>query len=474
MEKLITPKKIESIGNVKNASKLLKGKFLTSVLRFDEQWKTELTEVGGKASLVIDFGKEMNGGVKIITGFVENMGISARIRFGESKSEVFSDIGVKGATNDHSPRDFNVILPAFACLNFGETGFRFVRLDFDENAKAVLQDIYCVNHSLSQKQIYGYNGTDALIKRIFDTAKRTVNLCAAGKYLVDGIKRDRLVWIGDLHPEMLALTTLYGRLKVVEDSLEYMRKATPKGQWMNGSYPSYSMWWIIIMADYFQAVKCADFAEKQLGYIEELISLMNEYVGEDGTMNYPYYFVDWASCDTPEVYAGVRAINMIAAQKAIGLFKEFGKEIKSAETLLNKLKKQPISGITQKQIVALKYFAEGKLCDGERKILTEGNSKGISTFMSYYVLKAIAAFDREKAIEIMKEYFGAMLDKGATTFWEDFNIEWVNGSCRIDELPKEGEKDIHGDFGAFCYVGFRHSLCHGWSSGIIKFIKDYC
>ncbi|MBQ1634234.1 MAG: alpha-L-rhamnosidase, partial [Bacteroidaceae bacterium] len=25
--------------------------------------------------------------------------------------------------------------------------------------------------------------------------------------------------------------------------------------------------------------------------------------------------------------------------------------------------------------------------------------------------------------------------------------------------------DIHGDFGGYCYVGFRHSLCHGWASG---------
>lgn len=25
--------------------------------------------------------------------------------------------------------------------------------------------------------------------------------------------------------------------------------------------------------------------------------------------------------------------------------------------------------------------------------------------------------------------------------------------------------DIHGDFGAYCYPGFRHSFCHGWASG---------
>ena len=66
---------------------------------------------------------------------------------------------------------------------------------------------------------------------------------------------------------------------------------------------------------------------------------------------------------------------------------------------------------------------------------------------------------------LIRHYWGAMLDFGATSFWEDFNIEWVPGSAGITELVPEGKKDIHGDFGAYCYENFRHSLCHGWASG---------
>ena len=43
----------------------------------------------------------------------------------------------------------------------------------------------------------------------------------------------------------------------------------------------------------------------------------------------------------------------------------------------------------------------------------------------------------------------------------------------LDELDPD-KKDIHGDFGAHCYVGLRHSLCHGWSAGVAKFIKEHC
>jgi len=44
-------------------------------------------------------------------------------------------------------------------------------------------------------------------------------------------------------------------------------------------------------------------------------------------------------------------------------------------------------------------------------------------------------------------------------------LAWTKDATRIDELVPEGKKDIHGDCGAYCYEGFRHSLCHGWASG---------
>ena len=147
-----------------------------------------------------------------------------------------------------------------------------------------------------------------------------------------------------------------------------------------------------------------------------------------------------------------------------------GKDTTRAQTLLDRLLKVEITVQRSKQVLGLKYFATG-LSDSDKKMLVEGGAKGMSTFLGYYILKAVASFDKAKAIEMMKEYYGAMLDKGATTFWEDFDMEWVNDSGRIDAFPKEYERDIHGDFGQFCYQGFRHSLCPGWSAGVIGFLK---
>ena len=106
-------------------------------------------------------------------------------------------------------------------------------------------------------------------------------------------------------------------------------------------------------------------------------------------------------------------------------------------------------------------------------VAVEG-ARGFSTFYGYYMLEAMAkAGNYEGAMQVIRDFWGGMLDMGATTFWEDFNIDWLDGAAPIDAIVPEGKKDIHGDFGAYCYVGFRHSLCHGWASGPTSWLSRH-
>ena len=95
-----------------------------------------------------------------------------------------------------------------------------------------------------------------------------------------------------------------------------------------------------------------------------------------------------------------------------------------------------------------------------------------------------ADFINERLIIISRELGGVeteledfkrtnlVVDLGATTFWEDFDVARAENAFRIDEMPVVGKKDVHGDYGKECYVGFRHSLCHGWSAGVIPFLTE--
>ena len=98
----------------------------------------------------------------------------------------------------------------------------------------------------------------------------------------------------------------------------------------------------------------------------------------------------------------------------------------------------------------------------------------VSTFNGYYVLEARAkAGDHQGGIDLIRDYWGKMIDLGATTFWENFDITWVENSAPIDERVPEGMKCIHADHGDWCYIGLRHSLCHGWGTGPTAWLSEH-
>lgn len=474
MREYLLPTKVIDGAKIENADTLFVSKGLYAIINYDVgEWNQYLKMNGLGSFIVLDFGREMSGGVRLITNWVNNVTCKVRLRFGESLGEVNAELGEKNSVNAHGLRDFETTICAYADVVHGQTGFRFVRIDLLEDKFIYFKNIFCENHIYAKKPIYVYQGSDKRISDIFQVAKRTVDLCAGSGYIWDGIKRDRLAWAGDLAPEIMALHAIYGKVSIVERTLDLCKKLAPLPKFMNAIY-TYSMWWIIMLADYYKDFTCTQYIKKHLSYLVGLIDVMDGLVDEEGALSTKTrYLVDWPTKDSADELVGVRAIFLMAMNGAEYLFKEFGLSVDKVLNIKRKLMLVPMNVEEKKQVIALKYFALGEITDEEYAKLIEGRVKGFSTFMSYYVLTAIASRDEKLAIELMKEYYGAMLDRGATTFWEDFHVEWLDGSGRIDEID-ETKEDLHGDHGAHCYVGFRHSLCHGWSAGVAKFIKEHC
>ena len=93
-------------GHVENAETLLKEKSLQSSLLQNDVCMMK-NEGGEKASILLDFGVELHGGIRVIALDEKNgtngKGTKVRIRFGESVSEAMSEIGMESnATNDHA------------------------------------------------------------------------------------------------------------------------------------------------------------------------------------------------------------------------------------------------------------------------------------------------------------------------------------------------------------------------------------
>ena len=463
----------QSTNGVKNAMSLLLPHAGQAVLK-EPQPPCVLTAAGERpAGVLLDLGRELHGYVELITPMTKDQARLRRIRvrFGESVSEAMAELGgAQNAQNDHAIRDQTVTLPWLGKKMVGPSGFRFVRIDnLDPELPVELSQVRAVLQVRDIPQVGSFRCDDERLNRIWAVGAYTVHLNMQ-EYLWDGIKRDRLVWIGDMHPEVSTINAVFGFNDVVTRSLDLTREVTPVTEWMNG-ISSYSMWWVLIQEEWWLHYGNRDYLGAQKPYLTALLKRLANLVGPDGRERIDgMRFLDWPSSPNQQgVTAGLQALLVLTLESGSRLMTaledaETAKLCSEAAARGRKVVPDTNKSKSGAALLSLAGMADAKSTSDT--VLKVGGPKGISTFYGFYVLQALAkSGDTDTALDFIRTYWGAMLDFGATTFWEDFNLEWTNNAGRIDELVPPGKKDIHGDYGAYCYVGFRHSLCHGWASG---------
>lgn len=446
---------------------------------------------GYTASILLDYGRELHGGLQLITGqFATGKPVRVRIRFGESVSEAMNDISEEtGATNDHAVRDFVTELPWLGVREFGNTGFRFVRIDLlDENVELTLKEATAIWVSRDIPYLGSFNSDDPRLNEIWKTGAYTVHQNMQG-YIWDGIKRDRLVWIGDMHPEAMTVHSVFGDQEVLRRSLDYAREATPLPNMMSGMN-AYSLWWIIIQRDLFMYQGNMDFLKAQEEYLCGLIDVVAGKVGSDGRDTFGDHFLDWPSkADLNASAAGFHALFILAMEAGAALCRELGADAsmrkcldvaatlrKAAPEIVREFFDEKIAPDApgRKQAVALMCLADLIPDRKASENLLVNGASGFSTFYGYYMLEALSKCGKtDEAMQIVRDFWGGMLDLGATAFWEDFDIRWLDNAARIDELTPEGKTDVHLTYGGYCYKQLRHSLCHGWASGPTPWMTEH-
>lgn len=443
-------------------------------------------------ALLLDFGKELQGGLQFVTGMpASQKPVRIRVRLGESVSEAMCEIdGKNGATNDHAIRDFTLSLPWLGVQEVGNSGFRFARIELlDDSLELQLKEVRAISTLRDIPYRGNFRSNDERLNRIWQTGAYTVHLNMQ-EYLWDGVKRDRLVWIGDMHPEVMTINSVFGYNEVVPKSLSLIRDITPLPGWMNG-ISSYSIWWLLIQRDWYYYQGDWQFLKAQQPYATELLRHLISKVDANGKEQLDgNRFLDWPSSENlPAINAGLQAMMIQALRAGVELSQLYEDEAlaQDCQAALDRsiryAQKHPQRFPAKageikagdKQAAALLTIA-GVLDPqaANAQCLAVDGAKGFSTFYGYYMLRAMAmAGNYQGALDVIRTYWGAMLDLGATTFWEDFNMEWLPNAARIDELVPAGKKDIHGDYGAYCYQGFRHSLCHGWASGPTSWLSEF-
>lgn len=431
------------------------------------------------AGVLVDFGRELHGTLTVSVWSMNGTYADYTVRLGESVSEAMTPVSdkTKNPTNDHANRDIKTGSGAWASNETNESGFRFAYVEL--TSPNMFMQIRCITATLIYRDIE-YRGSfecsDPMLNRIYDTAAYTAHLNMQ-RYLWDGIKRDRLVWAGDMNTELATILAVFGENEVVPKSLDLVRDVTPVEGSMNG-LSSYNLWWLLCHYEWYMGTGNFEYLSAQKEYIREMLTRYMTYIDENGSEILPEgRFFDWPTNDLPhEKHCGLQGLLRLALLRGGEIMKLLGESEVADRCFIaadRLLAHKPTP--TAKQPAAL--LSVGGVCDPREMfdgVIGKGGAAGLSTFLGYYTLCACAeAGEYEAALDIIRDYWGRMIEMGATTFWEDFNIDWTENAAPIDEPVPAGKRDIHGDFGAYCYTGLRHSLCHGWASGPAPYLAAH-
>lgn len=484
----VTPVKIiwtsdDTNNQVKNPEVLLT-KFDGQLTTSGEGMCTLRSDSKKLASFLLDFGTELYGGIEIAAAIRgEKNPIKVRIRLGESASEAMSDCinnsipGMTSATNEHTLRDFTLEIPWLGTVEVGSSGFRFARIDLlDQDVELAIRSVRAIFRYRDLSYRGSFRSDNERLNRIWETGAYTVHLNMQ-EYLWDGIKRDRLVWLGDVHPEVMTINTVFGDSEIVRKSLDFGRDTTPLPGWMNGM-SSYSLWWVITHRDFYLYHGDFKYLKEQQPYLSGLIDQLISKIDNNGKEQLDGgRFLDWPTSENPDViHSGLQSLMVMTIQAGKEIAEWLNdKQLKlKCENVLLALRKHLPEIHGNKQAAALLALANIITPEEASRVLLEGGANNFATFYGYYMLEALARDGKyREAMNIISDYWGAMLDLGATTFWENFNYDERLNASPIDQLPIPTKFNIHADGGAHCYIGLRASLCHGWASGPTSWLTSY-
>lgn len=390
-----------------------------------------------------------------------------RVSSGESVDEALADPDTHETRHDLVPRGDG------GWTTKHLLGFRYLRVESSVALASVV-----VQASVPAVDRPGaFACSDDQLTRIWAASQHTLRLCMQG-LMIDGIKRDRMPWAGDQALSTLANAYALGVGGVVADGLVALGQ--PEHGYVNG-IADYSLWWVVnanLRLRYFGDLP---FAATQASRLDAFLTDLARHAGEDGVFrpaDQPGGFVDsgpgsvfldwglalesgrdpvalqmlwyWALRSAHRVLTAVQhpnarrwddlAATLKATLRQRGWLPHHGRW---ADYLDARESVQPAPYANF--LAVLSGIHDGsELAPGVADAIRVGAAG--TPFMTAFRLRAmLAAGNTPAALDQVRAIWGAMLDSGPGTFWE--------------------EATIGGDTLAMYGRPFGRSLCHAWASG---------
>lgn len=430
-------------------------------------------------SVVVDFGREVAGRVSVkaltagavLVGTGESFIEATRSPWGGQHALTF-------AAGDSTATPYSAF--RYAKLVFPPSTFaaKIVKV------RIAVDDTYCPVE---------YKGTfdcsDSRLTKIWYTGAYTAHLCMQND-IWDAPKRDRAVWIGDLHVSGEVIDDVFADRFLMEHTIDASRPAHTNDD--VNSIPGYSAAYVCRMADFYRHVGDLDYLRRHHEDLLDLLSYIKGGFGDDNLFENKHnhwVFTDWSpgfDKTSPASLACTGMFTIRAVRDGAYLLDELGDRQNAAfyrkwdDELIAAARgayvaRGTLGGRLQENAMAVysgtatpaQYPA---IFDGVLSLDSDAwdktgkppyNNGEISPYYGNYILTAMAMTGHTREAErLMRSYWGGMIDEGATTFWEVYDPRW----------PK---KDFHTNLCAGGTFGTFISLCHGWSAGPTSLLTEY-
>ena len=431
--------------------------------------------------VLLDFGREVNGRLQLDSDSSEPAEVT--VQYGESEAEAVYDpyLGT------------NALYIAPRATAYGpKSAFRYALVRFIGGGESLRFRSIHVDGIYYPVQYQGsFSSSDPQLNLMWEIGAYTAHLC-----MQDGIwdapKRDRGLWMGDFDVSGRTINDVFADHFLVEDSLDRLMVPIQIERHVDG-IAGYSAFWVTGEAEYYRHTG----SKQQLAALHDRIVHLLHYMEKDldGSSLYAhridsFLFVDWSPdfyADTPELRCATQCEFYAAFREGVYLLNELG-DTANARIFLSRA--EQMKAAAQRYMLDPSTGAFGSRWQTNAAAVISGaadpsqydaiwkaslasvgkikyNALIITPYYNYYVISAMARMGhRTEALAWIRQYWGGMVNEGATSFWEGYDPSWYKGD------PSWLVSNFHASLQADAGSGYFVSLAHGWSSGVTPWLME--
>lgn len=437
------------------------------LFRYQELQPISIHKYGNKT--LYDFGKETFGYARV--SGISNQG-KISLYYGESQEEALDEDFCEVYDVVETKGEVTIQLK-------GSRAMRYISV---KSEGCVCEKLTFIYEYLPIENKSNFDSSDKRVNDIYNVALYTLHLNSREVFL-DGIKRDRWAWCGDAYQAILMNFYSFFDKSLNERTLTFLLGKEPFNMHINHII-DYTFYWFIALYEHYMHFGDVDYIKSIYVRAKKLMDFVFKTRADSGFVEYTdrtWSFVDWGNFS----HQGALAVEQILFHKALIVMEFFARllgDVEAEEFYKSEakvlLKKIFETFWNEERGIFMHNYVNGKVSeeatryanvfallygylDGEKKKRVIQALKGdelpaiVTPYAKMYELAALCEVGECKdAVDQIRSYWGDMLDKGATTFWELYDPK------AEDQFSMYGRK-------------FGKSYCHAWGASPLYILGKY-